>query len=193
MVKRKTVRQKIGKKEAKKVAEKDVVDSTPQSEEGELPSSVHTSSSLRLKRKLTKQMQFLSKVQETHSVLAAKKTISKKKRRHKKSALNNLSSLVEVLPLFKEKSSPKQLQLHRRNQGRARQQLVVGESKQLSKVLGHPQFKSNPFTAIHEHLVNTLGQVLEERVTLQKAKPSNKVRVEKKRRKKKKKNNDMEE
>eukprot|EP00250_Pteridium_aquilinum_P006287 c16235_g1_i1 orf=156-725(+) len=189
MVKRKTVREKISKKEAKKLAEKDAVASTSLSEDVDSGSSIHSNSSLCLKRKLTKKMQFLSKLQETQSVLGTKKLISKKKRGNKKSALNSLSILAEVLPSFKEKSLPKQLLLPRRHQARARQQLVVSEAKQLSKVLGHPQFKSSPFTAIHEHLVNTLGPVLGDRV-----KPLNKERADKRRnRRKKKKNNDMEE
>lgn len=182
MVKRKTARRKIGKKEAEKQSEKDVEVATSFSEDMEPGSS-------RLKRKLTKKMQFLSRLQETQSILGTTKIISKRKRHQKKSALNNLSCLAEVLPSFKE-SKPKQLHLPRRNQARARQQLVVSEAQQLSKVLGHPQFKTNPFSAIHEHLVNTLGPVLLE----DEGKASKKKGAEKKRKRKKKaKSNDMEE
>ncbi|KAI5071198.1 hypothetical protein GOP47_0013449 [Adiantum capillus-veneris] len=181
MVKRKTVRQKIGRKEAKKQPEKDAEVASSFSEDMEPGSS-------RVKRKLTKQMQFLSRLQETQTVLGTRKTISKKKHRRKKSALNNLSGLAEVLPSFEE-CIPKQPHLLRRNQAKARQQLVVSEAEQLSKVLGHPQFKANPFTAIHEHLVNTLGPVLED-----KAKPLMKKGKEKKSKQKRKAmNNAMEE
>lgn len=190
MVKRKTVRQKVGKKEAKKLAEKDAAALTSHREEVEPGVPIDTNSSLRLKRKLNKKMQFLSKIHETQHILGAKKVISKKKRGRKKSALNNLSVLAEVLPSVNEKSmTAKPHTLPKRNQARARQQLVVNEVKQLSKVLAHPQFKSNPFSAIHQHLVNTLSPLLEDTV-----KPMDKERSSKKRIKKRtKKHHDMEE
>ncbi|MCO5548115.1 hypothetical protein L7F22_001573 [Adiantum nelumboides] len=173
MVKRKTAREKISRKEVKKQSEKNVDLATPLSENMEPGSS-------RVKRKLTKQMQFLSRLQETQSVLSTRKVISKKKRRRKKSALNSLSGLAEVLPLFEE-SIPKQPHLPRRKQAKARQQLVLSETEQLSKVLAHPQFKASPFTAIHQHLVNTLAPVLEDKVKPMKKKGAGKKRNPKKR------------
>ncbi|KAH7439142.1 hypothetical protein KP509_04G047100 [Ceratopteris richardii] len=114
-----------------------------------------------MKRKLSKKLQFLSKLQETQSILATKKKISKKRHRSKKSVLNNLSSIAEVLPEIKEKTE-KQFHLPKGSQAKARQKLVITEVKQLSMVLDHPRFKQNPFAAIHEHLKVSLDPVKED-------------------------------
>lgn len=165
MVKRKTARQKIGKKEAKKAVAKEDGAAPSTSQDEKLGTPIGGSIDCRLKRKQAKRMQFLSKLQENKGFLEAKKVISKRKHRHKKSALNNLSTLAEFLPPVDAKGMvPKTDILPKLNKAKDRQQLVVNEVQQLAKVLDHAVFKSNPFSAIHQHLANTLGPLMNDNI-----------------------------
>ncbi|CAI5945509.1 unnamed protein product [Closterium sp. NIES-64] len=90
--------------------------------------------------------------------LSTKKASKKKK----KGAVSNLptsltldtlaSSLGDALPdaLALGKEGEKRLSAKQRGK------IVVEETKQMAAVLSHPAFKANPFTAIQQHLSNTL-------------------------------------
>lgn len=120
-------------------------------------------SSARVQRKVAKSMRFVEKIQSTQAALATRdKGIHKKSKRKSKKgeslrqlqaeslagALGSLSeSLGQALPPTDHTSSkPKALT------AKSRQKLVLEETRQMSAVLAHPSFKSDPFSAIHEHL-----------------------------------------
>jgi len=161
MVKKKTARQKVREKSTKNETSTKgdgdpmVQDGTASQwdggEEGGSKSVVRAS----VKRKMDKQLRFLSKLQETQRVLSAKKTISKKRRRSQSGkTLNDLSSLAEFLPALGTPTTAAPPTKILRS--KAKQKIVVNETKQLAAVLAHPQFQSNPFAAIQQHLIATL-------------------------------------
>ncbi|CAM6043114.1 unnamed protein product [Sphagnum compactum] len=166
-VKKKTSRQKVREKaskkqEGKKARNKEDEDSIMAADTGsewdgkDLISTERAS----LKRKMAKQLRFLSKLQETQRVLSATKKIAKKRRRSQTAAgktLNDLSSLAEFLPsIYIPTAAAEAKPTTKILRSKARQKIVVQETKQLAAVLAHPQFKSNPFAAIQQHLSNTL-------------------------------------
>ncbi|BBN13233.1 hypothetical protein MPTK1_6g01880 [Marchantia polymorpha subsp. ruderalis] len=108
-------------------------------------------------RKQDKQLRFINKLQDNQK-LSVKKTIGKKRKRtrEKAKALSSLSSLLDSLPTQEEViASPlsfKKKQLTRKSH----QKVVVKETKQLAAVLAHPEFQTDPFAAIQQHLTNTL-------------------------------------
>ncbi|KAJ7541732.1 hypothetical protein O6H91_10G074200 [Diphasiastrum complanatum] len=161
MVKKKTTRQKVRKKSAKQEI-KDSRDRTSQSEGNveDIQLSTVDNATSRVQKKIAKQLRFLARLQETASVLSARKTISKKRkvRRHDRGRKNiDLSSLAEFLPDLNEKSrDAKSVKVSKVFRNKARQEVVVKETKQLAAVLAHTAFQSNPFSAIQQHLINTL-------------------------------------
>jgi hypothetical protein len=84
-----------------------------------------------------------------------------KKQRRKRNisgqTLKDLSSLAESLPIFSDKKSVTQIHESAKVNCKSRQKLVAKETKQLAAVLAHPEFVSNPFSAVQQHLENTLG------------------------------------
>eukprot|EP00246_Nothoceros_aenigmaticus_P011436 TRINITY_DN3110_c0_g1_i2.p1 TRINITY_DN3110_c0_g1~~TRINITY_DN3110_c0_g1_i2.p1 ORF type:complete len:167 (-),score=38.65 TRINITY_DN3110_c0_g1_i2:815-1267(-) len=110
---------------------------------------------------MAKQLRFLSKLQKTQTLLSAKKTIGKKKKGKRPRdtsgrTFNNLSSLAEFLPTFGDKDEAPVKRKSKILRSKARRDIVLDETKQLAAVLSHPTFKSNPFSAIQQHLTNTL-------------------------------------
>jgi hypothetical protein len=101
-----------------------------------------------------------TELQETQRVLSATKKIAKKRRRSQTAAgktLNDLSSLAEFLPsIYIPTAAAEVKPATKILRSKARQKIVVQETKQLAAVLAHPQFKCNPFAAIQQHLSNTL-------------------------------------
>jgi len=114
-----------------------------------------------LKRKFSKQMRFYANLQETQQALSATKSIAKKRQRRKRNisgqTFKDLSSLAESLPIFSDKKSVPQINDSAKFSCKSRQKLVAKETKQLAAVLAHPVFVSNPFSAVQQHLENTLG------------------------------------
>lgn len=114
-----------------------------------------------MKRKIAKHMRFYAKLQEAQQALAVSKSIAKKKQRGKRNisgkTLKDLSSLAESLPMFSEKKSVPQMYENAKVNCKSRQKIVAKETKQLAAVLTHPVFVSNPFSAVQQHLENTLG------------------------------------
>lgn len=162
MVKKRTTRQKV-KDKAKKVSAdiKQENGSTPVEESVTDTGSVYEQIPQNMKRKFAKQMRFYAKVQETQQALIATKSIAKKRQRRKRNisgqTLKDLSSLAESLPMFSDKKSVSQIYDSAKVNCKSRQKLVAKETKQLAAVLAHPVFVSNPFSAVQQHLENTLG------------------------------------
>ncbi|WCJ17791.1 hypothetical protein M5689_000184 [Euphorbia peplus] len=105
-------------------------------------------------RKFEKKLEFYAKVRDKVAGLNAEKLIKKKKlrSRQKKLKVYDLSSLTEFLPEVKASApQPTQFKLN----CKSRKKLLLKESKQLSTVLNHPAFQSDPLQAIHQHLQNT--------------------------------------
>ncbi|XP_057867460.2 uncharacterized protein LOC131074798 [Cryptomeria japonica] len=130
-----------------------------------------------VKRKMLKQMLFYAKLQENQQALSVKRTIAKKSRRQRNKSgqtLNDLSCLAESLPSF---TDPKSVATSTKLYCKSCQKLVVKETKQLAAVLAHPVFNSDPFSAIQQHLENTLGPQIN---TEAKSKHANKGRISKK-------------
>lgn len=162
MVKKRTTRQKV-KDKAKKVSSdiKQENGSTPAEESVTDTGSLHEQIPQNMKRKMAKQMRFYAKLQETQQALIATKSIAKKRQRRKRNisgqTLKDLSSLSESLPMFSDKKSVSQVYDSAKVNCKSRQKLVAKETKQLAAVLAHPVFVSNPFSAVQQHLENTLG------------------------------------
>ncbi|XP_030472571.1 uncharacterized protein LOC115690383 [Syzygium oleosum] len=107
-------------------------------------------------RKFEKKLQFYAKVRDTVASLSAKSGIGKKKKlrsRQKKLKAYDLSALSEFLPETdtKQPCPPTEIRLSCRSRGK----LILKEGKQLSTVLNHPAFQSNPLAAIQQHLEST--------------------------------------
>lgn len=162
MVKKRTTRQKV-KDKAKKVSSdiKQENGSTLAEESVTDTGSLHEQIPQNMKRKMAKQMRFYAKLQETQQALIATKSIAKKRQRRKRNisgqTLKDLSSLSESLPMFSDKKSVSQVYDSAKVNCKSRQKLVAKETKQLAAVLAHPVFVSNPFSAVQQHLENTLG------------------------------------
>jgi len=163
MVKKRTTRQKV-KDKAKKISAdiKQENGSTPAEESVTDAGSVYGEQiPQNMKRKIAKHMRFYAKLQETQQALAATKSIAKKKQQRKRNisgqTLKDLSSLAESLPIFSDKKSVTQIHESAKVNCKSRQKLVAKETKQLAAVLAHPEFVSNPFSAVQQHLENTLG------------------------------------
>lgn len=162
MVKKRTTRQKV-KDKAKKISAdtKEENGSTPAGESVTDGGSVYDQIPKNMKRKIAKHMRFYAKLQETQQALAATKSIAKKKQRSKRNisgqTLKDLSSLGESLPMFSDKKSVPQMYESAKVNCKSRQKIVAKETKQLAAVLAHPVFVSNPFSAVQQHLENTLG------------------------------------
>lgn len=163
MVKKKTTRQKVREKEARRASTKEEGATSKSQENGETKATLVGSYSGRVKRKIAKQLRFLSKLQETQRAVGPKKIITKNKRKKQKrtkSALSNLSSLSEFLPSLDDQGSGLSIELQPKTpNAKARQKLVLNETKQLAKVLAHPVFKLNPYSAIQQHLASILGPI----------------------------------
>ncbi|XP_062176459.1 uncharacterized protein LOC133881530 isoform X2 [Alnus glutinosa] len=129
--------------------------------------------------KFEKKRQFYGKVRETVAVLSAQKAIGKKKLRRgqKKLKTYDLSSLSEFLPELKapQQPTPEAFNLN----CKSRQKLILKEGKQLSAVLNHPVFQSDPLAAIYQHLQST-QPVTDEKPKKKKNKNGGKKRKEKK-------------
>lgn len=109
---------------------------------------------LNSKKKLEKKLSFYTKVKDTVTSLNAKKAISKKKnqrRRQKKLKAYDFAELSEFLP----ETAGSQQRTEAKLNCKSKQALVQRESAQLNAVLNNPQFKLDPFAAIHQHLVLT--------------------------------------
>lgn len=109
------------------------------------------------KRKLEKKLRFHANVKDTVVRLAAKKTISKKKRlrsRQKKLEAYDLSALLEFLPNVDAPQQPSKATDLKQN-CKSRQKLVQREGAQLRAVLNDPSFQINPLAAIHQYLERT--------------------------------------
>ncbi|KAL3730436.1 hypothetical protein ACJRO7_027453 [Eucalyptus globulus] len=107
-------------------------------------------------RKFEKKVQFYAKVRDNVVSLSAKSAIGKKKKlrsRQKKLKAYDLSALSEFLPEAetKQQRPPTEFKLSCRSRGK----LILKEGKQLSTVLSHPAFHSNPLAAIQQHLEST--------------------------------------
>ncbi|PON88125.1 ribosome biogenesis protein [Trema orientale] len=119
------------------------------------PSS-RSESSTKADRKFEKKLEFYAKVRDTVATLTAQKTIAKKKKlrsRHRKLKAYDLSSLSEFLPEFKKSQQPPPAEF--KLNCKSRQKLILKEAKQLSTVLKHPSFQSDPLASIHQHLEST--------------------------------------
>ncbi|KAE9447146.1 hypothetical protein C3L33_20943, partial [Rhododendron williamsianum] len=95
-----------------------------------------------------------SEVRDTVASLGVQKAISKNKKvrsRKKKLKAYDLSTLSEFLPDLKAPRQPPEFKLN----SKSRQNLVLKEGNQLKTVLNHPDFQSDPFAAIHQHLQST--------------------------------------
>ncbi|XP_068312714.1 uncharacterized protein [Pyrus communis] len=113
-------------------------------------------SSTKADRKFEKKLEFYAKVRDAVSSLGAQKTIVKKKKlrsRQKKLKAYDLSSFSEFLPELKEKRPTPASEF--KINCKSKKKLVLKEGKQLTTVLNHPTFKSNPLAAIHQHLQST--------------------------------------
>ncbi|XP_065870997.1 uncharacterized protein [Euphorbia lathyris] len=110
-------------------------------------------SSSKSDRKFEKKLQFYAKVKDKVAGLNAQKSIKKNKLRSRQKKLKayDLSSLTEFLPEITAPQQPTPFKLN----CKSRQKLLLKESKQLSTVLNHPAFQSDPLEAIHQHLQNT--------------------------------------
>ncbi|EEF28285.1 putative ribosome biogenesis protein slx9-like [Ricinus communis] len=107
--------------------------------------------------KFEKKVQFYTKVRDTIASLNAQKSITKKKKlrsREKKLKAYDLSSLTEFLPELRSPQQPTTAAELKLN-CKSRQKLILKEGKQLSAVLNHPAFRSDPLGAIHHHLQST--------------------------------------
>ncbi|KAI3431111.1 uncharacterized protein J3R85_008036 [Psidium guajava] len=107
-------------------------------------------------RKFEKKLLFYAKVRDTVASLGAKSAIGKKKKlrsRQKKLKAYDLSTLSEFLPEAETKQlrPPTEFKLSCRSRGK----LILKEGKQLSTVLNHPAFQSNPLASIQQHLEST--------------------------------------
>nr|ADI46820.1 MT0044f [Volvox carteri f. nagariensis] len=116
---------------------------------------------LHVQKKLTRKVQFLSKVSDGASKLSVNKAVSKKSGR--KRALPDLSSLGEVLEEVSKRDSattankPKQRQHGAAVRSAKQRQHILGEeSKRLQQVLQHKLYKEDPIAAITNHLRHTL-------------------------------------
>lgn len=161
MVKKRTTRQKVKDKAKKISADTKENGSTPAGESVTDGGSVSDQIPQNMKRKIAKHMRFYAKLQEAQQALAVSKSITKKKQRGKRNisgkTLKDLSSLAESLPMFSEKKSVPQMYENAKVNCKSRQKIVAKETKQLAAVLTHPVFVSNPFSAVQQHLENTLG------------------------------------
>lgn len=161
MVKKRTTRQKVKDKAKKISADTKENGSTPAGESVTDGGSVSDQIPQNMKRKIAKHMRFYAKLQEAQQALAVSKSIAKKKQRGKRNisgkTLKDLSSLAESLPMFSEKKSVPQMYENAKVNCKSRQKIVAKETKQLAAVLTHPVFVSNPFSAVQQHLENTLG------------------------------------
>ncbi|GAV62287.1 hypothetical protein CFOL_v3_05811 [Cephalotus follicularis] len=120
------------------------------------PSSKSESKS-KADRKFEKKLEFYAKVRDSVASLTAKKAITKKKKvrsQQKKLKAYDLSSLSEFLPQLKSSQQPT-LSAELKLNCKIRQKLILKEGKQLSTVLNHPVFQSDPLAAIHQHLEST--------------------------------------
>ncbi|CAI5947982.1 unnamed protein product, partial [Closterium sp. NIES-65] len=121
--------------------------------------------SRRVQKRAAKQTRLMDNLRRTQTLIAAARGDSKTKKaskKKKKGAVSNLptsltldtlaSSLGDALPdaLALGKEGEKRLSAKQRGK------IVVEETKQMAAVLSHPAFKANPFTAIQQHLSNTL-------------------------------------
>jgi len=188
MVKKRTTRQKVKDKARKISADtKQENGSTPAGESVTDGGSVSDQIPQNMKRKIAKHMRFYAKLQETQQALAVSKSIAKKKQRGKRNisgkTLKDLSSLAESLPVFSTKKSVPQMYENAKVNCKSRQKIVAKETKQLAAVLTHPVFVSNPFSAVQQHLENTLGPQIN---TESKPKYGNKEKSSKGSKKKKK-------
>uniref|UniRef100_A0A2P2JXJ6 Uncharacterized protein MANES_10G074300 n=1 Tax=Rhizophora mucronata TaxID=61149 RepID=A0A2P2JXJ6_RHIMU len=108
-------------------------------------------------RKFEKKLQFYAKVRDSVVALNATKSIAKKKKlrsRQNKLKAYDLSSLSEFLPELKAPRQQIPAAEHKLN-CKSRKKLILKEGKQLSTVLNHPAFLSDPLGAIHQHLEST--------------------------------------
>ncbi|KAG9456883.1 hypothetical protein H6P81_001391 [Aristolochia fimbriata] len=122
-----------------------------------LRSSSSSGQELKGRSKFEKKLAFYSKVKETVTSLAVKKGISKKNKlrtRQKKLKAYDLSTLSEFLPDVKSVRSPPQDSDLKLN-CKSRRRILEKESAILEAVLSHPVFKSDPISAIHQHLQST--------------------------------------
>lgn len=184
MVKKRTSRQKVKDKTNKNASATTTEEtaSTPAEESSidAIAGNGYEQLPQNLKRKMLKQMLFYAKLQENQQALSAKRTIAKKSRRRRNKSgqtLKDLSCLAETLPSFRE---PKSVAASTKLNCKSRQKLVVKETKQLAAVLAHPVFHSDPFSAIQQHLENTLGPQIN---TEAKSKRVNKGKISKKKKK----------
>eukprot|EP01018_Ginkgo_biloba_P019632 Gb_17502 [translate_table: standard] len=163
MVKKKTSRQKVKDKASKRASAPAKQENASTSAQESVLNAGNGLEQLpqNMKRKIAKQMRFYARVQETQQALSATKAIAKKKHRRNRSksgkTLNDLSSLAEFLPTFNDQTSAHQRTAISKLNCKSRQKLVAKETQQLAAVMAHPVFKSNPFSAIQQHLQNTLG------------------------------------
>ncbi|KAM2493468.1 hypothetical protein PS1_044867 [Malus domestica] len=137
-------------------------------------------SSTKAGRKFEKKLEFYAKVRDAVSSLGAQKAIVKKKKlrsRQKKLKAYDLSSFSEFLPELKEKRPTPVSEL--KINCKSKKKLVLKEGKQLTTVLNHPTFKSNPLAAIHQHLQST-RPVVDGKPVKRKNKSGSKKRKEKK-------------
>ncbi|CAL0320761.1 unnamed protein product [Lupinus luteus] len=130
-----------------------------------------TRSELKSDRKFDKKVQFYSKVKDSVSSLSAQKSITKKSRQQrrqtKKLKAYNLSNLLDSLPEFEASQKPAPQDSFKVT-CKSRKKILLEEEERLSKVRNHPDFQSDPVSAIREHLLRT-QPVAEEQPKIKKA------------------------
>ncbi|CAL0300342.1 unnamed protein product [Lupinus luteus] len=115
--------------------------------------------------KFEKKVQFYSKVKDAASTLSAQKSITKKsrqqRRQSKKLKAYNLSTLLDFLPEFEASQKPAP-QDSIKLTCKSRKKILLEEGERLSKVHNHPDFQSDPISAIRQHLLRTQPVVEEQ-------------------------------
>ncbi|XLR45241.1 hypothetical protein S83_029901, partial [Arachis hypogaea] len=119
-------------------------------------------------RKLDKKVQFYSKVKDAVASLSAQKSITKKnskqqRRQKKKLKAYDLSALSEFLPDPEPKAPRKPGPQDVKVNCKSRRKILLREVQQFSAVLNNPDFKTNPRSAMNEHLRSTLPVAEEQR------------------------------
>ncbi|OIW06979.1 hypothetical protein TanjilG_18367 [Lupinus angustifolius] len=119
----------------------------------------NTRSESKSDRKFDKKVQFYSKVKDSVSSLSAQKSIAKKKsrqqrRQSKKLKAYNLSHLLDSLPEFEASQKPASQDSFKVT-CKSRKKILLEEEERQSKVRNHPDFQSDPVSAIRQHLLRT--------------------------------------
>eukprot|EP00271_Cylindrocystis_brebissonii_P012835 TRINITY_DN32345_c0_g1_i1.p1 TRINITY_DN32345_c0_g1~~TRINITY_DN32345_c0_g1_i1.p1 ORF type:complete len:229 (-),score=57.36 TRINITY_DN32345_c0_g1_i1:80-766(-) len=118
----------------------------------------------RVQRKVVKQMRFLDRLKETQNALGVKAVIGKKKRRSNDGVtLTNFEGLAAALPSValteigsRSAKGRRVLRAPKVLRSKGRQKLMAQETRQFAAVVNNSSFMSNPFSAIQQHLQNTL-------------------------------------